>query len=115
MNIRIVKDKISKDELQKAATESFGDMVKIVVDIEKKIMAVGGELHADAGAVLFENGSSQENLWGANIYPQMSGDDMIQYTSLINIRPKIGNRSMEIQDPGVRDKVKEVILALINP
>ena len=62
--MKIVRDKISIEELKKLAESMFGDFVKAVVDVEKKIMAVGGELHADEEALLIKNGSEQTNLWG---------------------------------------------------
>lgn len=109
MNIVIVEDSMSFDQLKKAAADSFGDMVKIVVDIKRELVAVGGELHADAESLLLEHGSKQEDLWGANIYPELSADKRIEYTSLINIRSSQGNRSREIQIPEIRTKVIEVI------
>jgi len=114
MRIKIIKEKISLDEIKKLAQESFGDMVKIVVDGERKIMAAGGEMHADCEDILLKDGSKPENLWGANLYPDSSGDDFIEYQSLINIRPKAGNRSMEIEDEEVRDSVKKVIDSLVE-
>ena len=62
--MKIVRDKISIEELKKLTEGMFGDFVKAVVDVEKKIMAVGGELHADEEALLIKNGSEQTNLWG---------------------------------------------------
>lgn len=113
MEIRIIKDKISQAEIKDLAQKTFGDMVKVVVDVERNIMAAGGEMHADGEQALLDDGSKQENLWGANIYPDKERADWIEYTSLINIRPAIGNRSLEIQDQSIRDKVKTVIDRLI--
>ncbi|OGF20945.1 hypothetical protein A2Y83_00795 [Candidatus Falkowbacteria bacterium RBG_13_39_14] len=53
----IIRDKISLEELKKMAEESFGDFVKVVVDIDRKMMAIGGELHADGEALLLKDGS----------------------------------------------------------
>jgi len=114
METKIVSDKISLLELQQMAQEGFGDMVKAVVDVDKEIMAVGGELHADAEAVLLVYGSKQSDLWGLNIYPERGRDEMIVYTSLINIRPRQGNRSMEIEDQAIKEKVKLIILKLVS-
>jgi hypothetical protein len=92
----------------------FEDMVKFVVDVEREIIAVGGELHADAEALLLDGGSRQEALWGANYFPGRGPADCIEFTSLINIRPAQGNRSMEIQDESVRARVRELTLRLIG-
>ena len=76
-------------------------MVKYVVDVERGIVAIGGEMHADAEAALLEAGSRQADLWGANYYPGRGRDGCIEYTSLINIRPGAGNRGMELLDPNI--------------
>lgn len=114
MTIKIIKTKISKHELEKIAQENYGEMTKGVADIKRKIIALGGELHADAEALLLEKGSKQADLWGFNIYPAKSKDKRIEYTSLINVRPKQGNRSMEIKDKNLRKHIREVIDLLIE-
>lgn len=113
MNIRIIENSISKDELAGIAKERFGDLVKAVVDAEKEIMAIGGDLHADEEAALLENGSWQENLWGINFYPDKSGEDFIEFDSMINIRPGQGNRSRGVDDPKARERIKEIVRKLI--
>ncbi len=105
---------IGPGEISRLTGLFFEDMVKYVVDIERRIAAIGGELHSDAEEILLEAGSSQVDLWGANYYPDKSPDERIEYTSLINIRPGQGNRSMFIEDPTVREQVREVTLALIE-
>lgn len=110
--IEIIRRKISREALQKLAIAIFGDMVKVVVDIERGIMAVGGEMHADCEQALLADGSKQDDLWGANIYPDAVGDGFIEYQSLINVRPRVGNRGMSIDDSILRDKVKRVIDSL---
>lgn len=89
-------------------------MVKAVVDVQRQIMALGGEMHADGERLLLDDGSRQEDLWGLNIFPDRSGDEFIEYTSLINIRPRQNNRSLEIQDAAIRIQVKDVVHALIT-
>lgn len=107
--IRIITDHISKSELVKVAEQSFGDLVKAVVDIDKKIIAIGGEMHADEEAFLIERGSDQKNLWGINIYPGESGDDFIEFDSMINLRPSQGNRSRGVDDEKIRNKIREIV------
>lgn len=114
MEIKIIRDKISLAELQELAREGFGDMVKVVVDVEKEIMAVGGELHADGEQELLNQGSSQKNLWGVNLYPFESTDKQIRFESLINIRPGQNNRSMEIQDEELKKRVADVARSLLQ-
>lgn len=114
MAIRIIRKIISKKELKKLAIESFGDMVKVVVDVKREIMAIGGELHAEAEAILLENGSDQKDLWGINIYPDKPKNQRIEFTALINIRPSMGSRSMEINDKMTKNKIKKIIDKLIE-
>ena len=111
--IRIVNEHITITELKKIAEERFGDMVKGVVDVEKNIMALGGEMHADEEARLLENGSLQENLWGINLYPDEKAERFIEFDSMINIRPRQGNRSRDVLDPIVREKIAKIVKKLI--
>jgi hypothetical protein len=105
---------IESAEIARLTGLFFKDMVKYVVDIERRVAAVGGELHADAEEMLLEGGSRQSDLWGANFYPDKEPGERIEYTSLINIRPGQGNRSMFIEDPAIRERVREVTLELIG-
>ena len=107
-------DRIEPAALRRLVDLFFEDMVKYVVDVERGVAAVGGEMHADGEQVLLDDGSRQADLWGANYYPGRGREECIEYTALINIRPAQGNRSMEIQDPAVRDRVRRLTLALIG-
>lgn len=114
MNIQIVEDRIGISELKKMATESFGDMVKAVVDIESGVMAVGGEMHADAEKELLSNGSKQNDVWGINLYPGNLRENMIVFESLINIRPAQGNRQIEVEDEKLRKKIAKIVNGLVE-
>ena len=113
-DIVLVESRLDPAELRRLVNAHFEDMVKYVVDVERGVAAVGGELHADEEALLLEQGSHQEDLWGANYYPGKGVDGCVEYTSLINIRPAQGNRSMVIEDKAVRERVRELTLALIG-
>ncbi len=112
--IKIIEKPITSDELREIAKERFGDMVKAVVDIEKKILAVGGELHADEEAILLDQGSKQQDLWGINIYPDQARDSWLEFDSMINIRPSQGNRSRSVEDEITRKKIIGIVNSLIN-
>ena len=112
--MEIITDKISIGRLQELARRMFGNLVKAVVDTERGIMAVDGELHADEQALLLEKGSKQENLWGINIYPDKSGDDFIEFDSVINIRPSQNNRSRGVDSQEIRTKILEITDQLIE-
>jgi len=113
MTIEIIREKIPKEKLEKISAETLGDMVKAVVDIERSILAVGGDLHSDGETMLLEDGSKQENLWGANLYLQEKGEKRIEFSALINIRPRQGNRGMWIEDENIRKRVKTILDSLI--
>ena len=113
-DIVIIEHRIAPAELARLVHLFFGDMVKYVVDIERRLAAVGGQLHADAEQLLLAEGSRQVDLWGANYYPGRPPSECIEYTALINIRPAHGNRSMEIADHAVREQVRELTFDLIG-
>lgn len=112
--MEIITDKISIGKLHETSQKMFGNLVKAVVDVEKGIMAVGGELHADEETLLLENGSEQKNLWGVNIYPEIEGENRIEFDSMINLRPSQENRSRGIDSPEVRKKIIKIIDKLIQ-
>lgn len=113
MEIKIVTDKITADEIREMAAESYGEMIKAVADAERGIMAIGGEWHADAEALLLEQGSKQSDLWGFNIYPNRPAGQQIEFVSLINIRPRQNNKNMEIEDPEIRKKIFQIFNKLV--
>lgn len=114
MAIKIVKTPIKKAELVEIANEEFGDVVKAVVDMKKGIMAIGGELHADEEVELTDKEDSErENTWGINLYPKKSGDDWIEFDSMINIKPHYGNRSRDVENKEVRNKIKSIVEKLV--
>ena len=87
----------------------FGNLVKAVVDVDRDLLAVDAELHSDLEALLLENGSKQKNLWGINLYPEMQGDDYVEFDSMINMRPSQGNKSRGIDSIEVRKKIVEIV------
>ncbi|MHB0980352.1 MAG: DUF5674 family protein [Thermoleophilia bacterium] len=112
--MRIIDDYIPITELEAMARAGFGDMVKAVVDVERGIMAVDGELHADEEALLLEHGSVQADLWGINIYPELAAADRVEFDSMINIRPSQGNRSRSVDHPDTRERIVRIVDALLG-
>lgn len=113
MKIQIITEKIDQKVLVKLASAWFKTFVKFVVDIKTGHMAVGGELHSDAKFLLLENGADQSDLWGGNFFPYKLVDLRIEFTSLINIRPRHNNVSMEIEDDNIREKVTILVESLL--
>ena len=112
-DVVLLTRRIDSAELRRLA-QRFEEMVKYVVDVERRLIAIGGEMHSDAEQVLLEADSRQADLWGANYYPGRGREGCIEYTSLINIRPAAGNRGMELQDPTLRQTVQEITFALVG-
>ena len=116
MVIRIIKNPISRSELQRIADERFGDLVKGAVDVRQKIMALGPELHADAESELIEKeGSLREDVWGINLYPAERGDGFIEFDSLINLKPAIGNRTRGVDSQKTREEIFAIVNEFIAP
>lgn len=114
MATKILKNKITRKKLEEMAKSQFGDLVKAVVDVRQEIMAIGGELHADEEVFLNEQiGSNREDTWGINIYPQRHGDEMIEFDSMINLKPQYSNRSRRVESEEVKDKIIAIVKKLI--
>ena len=114
MEIKIVKDSISKKELIDIARGQFGNLVKAVVDVNQGIMAVGGEMHADEEMVLMEQeGSKREYTWGINLYLEKTSDDWIEFDSVINLKPSFGNRSRDVDNPEIQKKIRNIVEKLV--
>ena len=113
MDILIVREPVSQKTLEALAQAWHHSLVKGVADISLGTIALGGEWHMDANNRLIEEGSEQQNIWGFNIYPMEKGNAAIEYTSLINIRPMQGNRTMEIMDEEKREAIRKVVALAI--
>lgn len=113
---KLIKESTSLNLFKTLAESGHGDFVKAVVDLENKIMAIGSELHVDDEQFLLNQGSSQQDLWGINIYPEASDDieDFIEFDSMINIRPSQNNKSRYVEDEGIRKRIIEVVKGLVD-
>jgi hypothetical protein len=109
--MQILKSKISVAELKTLAVNLFGNMVKAVVDVRQRKIAVDAELHSDEEALLLESGSNQEDLWGINIYPDLdrASPDFVEFDSMINLRPSQKNRSRGVEDKAIRDQILSIV------
>ena len=107
--IIIISKRATTSEIEQMLTE-HKFYIKLVVDIERRILAGGGEMHYDCEQVLLLNGSQQQNLWGAGYMPSTGS---VTYDSLINIRPR-QNRSMEILDVNIKESVAQIVTELLG-
>ncbi len=111
--IKIYREKISEAELRSFLGKPFEEMIKFVVDVRLNKIALGGELHADAEELLLKDGSRQEDVWGGNIFPEAPKIQQIRYTSMINIRPSVGQRAMEIKEPKIIQQINQALEMLL--
>ena len=106
---------VSVAELSSMADKMYGNLVKAVVDLEKESLVVDAEMHADEEAFLLEDGSSQQNLWGINLYPEKFGtDDFVEFDSMINIRPSQNNMSRNVEDINIQKRIIDLIASKVT-
>lgn len=110
MKIHLLRSRATKQQLDEML-EALGVYVKLAVDIKRGILVGGGVLHADCEAVLLDNSSQQEDIWGADWIPSTQ---QIRYEALINIRPRQNNPAMEILDSSIRDRIAEIVQRLLE-
>ena len=108
--VRLLRSHAAKQQLEEMA-EELGVYIKLAVDIRKGILAGGGALYADCEALLLNDGSRQEDIWEADWIPS---PQQIRYEALINIRPHENNLSMEILDPSIRHRGREIVQHLLE-
>lgn len=114
METQIVKGKITLVELRALAHEQYGDIIKAVVDAEQGIMGVGGELHVDIQSILIEKEHSRgDTTWGINLYLEKTGDDFIEFDSMVNLKPALGNRSRGVEDLEIQEKIRDIVNRLV--
>ena len=107
--MKIIRDTLAREELRQMAAGMFGDLVKAVVDVERGLIAVDAELHSDLEALLLQDGSTQRQLWGINLYPDLEGDEFVEFDAMINMRPSQGNRSRGVEDAALRAKIVGIV------
>lgn len=112
--IVLIDEPITRKEVEAISQKSYGEMVKGVVDLQKGIMAIGSELHADEEEFLLDRGSRQSDLWGINIFRDLPREKWIVFDSMINLRPSQGNRSRSVEDEGIRAQISELVDRLIT-
>ena len=106
--------KITVAELREMAEKTFSDMVKADVDVAQKLIVADADLHADIEQYMLDNGSRQEDLWGINLYPdKFDSLGFIVFDSIINIRPRQGNRSRYVEDAEVRDQIAAIVSEVV--
>jgi Protein of unknown function (DUF5674) len=102
-------DPVTMEELRRMAGERFGDMVKGVVDLQRGILLLDADMHADQEAELLAEGAAPCDLWGINLYPDLEASEWLELDATINLRPSFGNRSRGVEDPATREAVADLV------
>jgi len=110
MAIAIIRSHATAQQMTEML-EVLEGYIKLAVDVERGILAGGGAMHADCESALLDDGSAQDNVWGADWYPS---SQQVAYESLINIRPRQGNRSLEVTNPELRARIADIVHALLG-
>jgi len=108
MNVHLINQKATPQQMREML-QSLESYIKLAVDIERKVIVGGGILHADCESLLLEDGSEQENIWGADWLPSTQ---QVTYESLINIRPRQKNFALEIENPKLKQLIKKIVIKL---
>ena len=112
--MKLIDKSTTLNELKKLSSRMFGSLVKAVVDIKKEIMVVDAALHADEETYLLNVGSQQDDLWGINLYPDLKGENFIEFDSMINVRPRLNNYSRGVEDEKIRQKIIKIVKKLVK-
>lgn len=110
MKIHIIRNRATPEQIREML-EELETYIKLAVDIERIIIAGGGEYHADCEEALLEDGSWQGDIWGVDWYHE---SNTLEFVALINIRPQQGNRAMEIEDPKLRKRIETIVRRLLE-
>lgn len=116
--IHLIREPATLQQI-KEMLEAFESYIKLAVDIKREVLAGGSSLHSDCEAVLLEDGSKQEDIWGADWIPDLQPEETtsggeVRFEALINVRPKQKNFSLEIQDPQIRTQVETIARKLLG-
>jgi len=108
--IVLLRERATREQLAQML-EALEVYVKVAVDINRGVLAGGGALHADCEAVLLDDGSAQDDIWGADWIPV---SQQVRFEALINIRPRQNNFSLTILDRDIRERMERVVRDLLE-
>jgi len=106
---RILKAPLTEKQIKELTETFIEDMIKVAVDTKEETVSAGCSLHADAEQLLLKYGSDQKNVWGTNYFPFKKKGERLEYSALMNIRPRQNNASQLIQNKVIREKVKSIM------
>ena len=109
--MRILTEPVTKEDLINASEHFIDDnVIKAAVDVTRELIAVDAPMHYECEQLLLENGSNQADIWGINLYLDEDDiDDIVEFDSMINIRPSQNNRTRSVEDSAIQTKIKQVV------
>ncbi len=107
--MEILETTLAANRLREIAENYFGDLIKAVVDVRRELIAIDAELHSDLESLLLDHGSAQQDLWRINRYPDVSGEDFVEFDSMINVRPSNGNITRVVDDERRRETIRAIV------
>ena len=113
MEIKILIEKMNMDEVKTLASNWYDTMIKGTVDIAQNKVALGGDYHIESGELLTKHGSKPEDVWGFNIRFEEDSNGTLEFDSMVNIKPVLGNKSRSILDEEVSKKAESIIRSWI--
>ena len=108
--IHLLRQKATRQQVDEMLQE-LGSFIKLAVDIQRNILAGGGQMHADCESVLLQDGSQQSEIWGADWIPSIQ---KVEFDALINIRPNQQNYAMTIQDSNIKQRVETITRQILE-
>lgn len=103
--MELIKEPLGEEKISELK-QRYGDYLKLTVDLDSGFLVAGVELHADGEEILLKEGGRSENIWGGGINLVTKEIDA---TAVLNLRPNLGNASMEILDPAKREKFMAIV------
>ena len=76
--IHIVRSQATSQQIADML-EALSDYIKLAMDVRRGVLAGGGVMQADCESALLDEGSMQEDVWGADWYPS---SQQVAYESL---------------------------------
>lgn len=101
-------------DVRALALEDYGDMIKGTVDIIENKVALGGDYHMETCELLVEGGSKHTNIWGFNIRFEEDQNGILEFDSLVNIKPALGNKSRSVENPEIIEQATKIIHSWIQ-
>lgn len=114
MEMKILTEKIGMKDVRSLTEQGYGTMIKGTVDVAQNKVALGGDYHIESCELLVKGGSKSEDVWGFNIRFEEDENGVLEFDSMVNIKPAQGNKSRDILDENITKKAEDIIKSWIE-